>query len=156
VFWRTLQRAAANSSSTWPARKRGFDVGKDFWDDDGNLLQDVKHSFRSFRRSPGFTLTAVGALAIGIGANTAIFSVVNTVLLRPLRYPDPGRIVQFLLIRSGLKWLGASATKFNLWREQTSILQDISAYRLGSINLTGGASPEQIPMAACPICDVLD
>jgi putative ABC transport system permease protein len=111
------------------------------------LLQDVKHSFRSFRRSPGFTLTAVGALAIGMGANTAIFSVVNTVLLKPLAYPDPGRIVQFLLIRSGVNWLGASATKFNLWREQTSSLQDISAYRLGSINLTGGAYPEQIPMA---------
>jgi putative ABC transport system permease protein len=112
-----------------------------------NLLQDLRYALRTFRLNPGFTITAVAALALGIGANTAIFSVVNTVLLRPLAYPDPDRIVQFMLVRSGVAWLGASATEFNLWREQTSVFQDVSAYGIGAVNLTGGAVPEQVTSA---------
>ncbi len=110
------------------------------------LLKDVKHSLRMFLRSPGFTLAAVAALALGIGANTAIFSVINTVLLKPLEYPDPGRIVQLLSTNPNGAFPGASVTKFNLWRAQTSVLQDVSAYDDGSagMNITGGAHPEQI------------
>ena len=58
-----------------------------------SFLQDLKHSIRMFLNAPGFALTAVLALALGVGANTAIFSLINTVLLRPVNFPDPDRIV---------------------------------------------------------------
>ena len=110
------------------------------------VLNDLKHSLRMFRQSPGFTIAAVAALALGIGANTAIFSVVNTVLLKPLTYPDPDRIVQFLLTSPQGKGAGASVPKFAMWREQTSVFQDVSAYNFGGpgLNITGGAFPEQV------------
>lgn len=111
------------------------------------FLKDLKHSVRMFLQSPGFTIAAIAVLAIGIGANTAIFSVVNAVLLKPLTYPDPDRIVQFLLTSPQGSGPGASPTKFNVWREQTSVFQDISAYDFGGpgFNLTGGAYPERVP-----------
>ncbi|MGH9742981.1 MAG: ABC transporter permease, partial [Candidatus Acidiferrum sp.] len=107
---------------------------------------DVRYGLRTLRKSPGFTLVALAALALGIGANTAIFSVVNAVLLRPLTYPDPDRIVQFLLTGPGTSAVGCSPTEFNVLQQQTGVFQDVSAYDSGraGINLTGGAFPEQI------------
>ena len=110
----------------------------------GALLQDLRHSVRMVRQSPAFTIAAVAALALGIGANTAIFSVVNTVLLTPLPYPDPNRLVVFLNTSPQGSGPGASPTKFNLWRQQTGAFQDVSAYRFNVVNLTGGGDPEQI------------
>lgn len=110
------------------------------------FLQDIRYAFRSLRKSPGFTATAIAALALGIGANTAIFTVVNTVLLQPLSYPDPDRLVQLEL--SSPQGTGgiASVPNFNAWKEQTATLQDIAAYDQGGpgINLTGGERPEQL------------
>src|SRR5579864_517574 len=108
------------------------------------FLKDLKHSLRMFLQTPGFTITAIAALALGIGANTAIFSVVNAVLLRPLPYPDSERVVSFLLTSPNGSGPGASATKFNVWREQTSVFQDVTAYRFGVVNLTGVDPPEQL------------
>ena len=115
------------------------------------FLKDILHSVRMFRRSPGFTIAAIAALALGIGANTAIFSVVNAVLLKPLTYPDPDRIVQFLLTSPQGSGPGASVTKFNIWKQQTQVFQEVAAYDFGGpglggpgLNLTGGAFPEQV------------
>jgi predicted permease len=110
-----------------------------------DFLSDLRYSFRVLIANPAFTFTAIAALALGIGANTAIFSVVNTVLLKPLTYPDPDRMVQMMNVTPDGNWSGASPTKFNLWREQTSVLQDVAAYDFGGpgFNLTG-AVPEQV------------
>jgi predicted permease len=110
------------------------------------LLHDTRYALRVLRKTPAFAATALAALALGIGANTAIFSVVNTVLLKPLAYPAAERIVLFFQTTPAGPNYGASATKFNALRRQTSAFQDISAYeyRGAGLNLTGGAFPEQI------------
>src|ERR1039457_6818675 len=90
------------------------------------LFHDIRYALRALRKTPAFAATALAALALGIGANTAIFSVVNTVLLKPLAYPAADRIVLFF--------------------QTTPPSQDVSAYesRGAGLNLTGGAYPEQI------------
>ena len=111
----------------------------------GNLINDLKHSLRMFVKNPSFTLAAIAAVALGIGANTAIFTVVNTVLLKPLTYPDPDRIVQFQLMSPDGSAPIASVTKFHNWQQQTSVFQDVAAYDFAGpgFNLTG-AVPEQV------------
>jgi putative ABC transport system permease protein len=103
-------------------------------------------SLRTLLRNPVFTITAVAALALGIGANAAVFSVVNAVLLKPLTFPDPDRIVQFFLTTPSGPDYGGSATRFNVLRQQTDLFQDFAAYEYNppGLNLTGGAYPEQI------------
>jgi putative ABC transport system permease protein len=113
----------------------------------GDFLRDVKHSLRMFRQAPGFTLAALAALTLGIGANTAIFSVVDSVLLKPLPFPDPDGLVQFLNVGPKGTRPDASVTKFNVWRQQTSAFQDAAAYVFGVMNLTGSDRPEQLPSA---------
>jgi putative ABC transport system permease protein len=110
----------------------------------GSFLQDFKHSIRMFLNSPGFTLTAVLALALGVGANTAIFSLINTVLLKPVNFPDPERIVMFMNVSPQGSGPGASPVKFNFWRSQTQSFLNVAAWRFGVANYKPGDLPEQI------------
>src|ERR1700678_1517027 len=111
----------------------------------GDFLSDLRYSFRMLISSPAFTVTAIAALALGIGANTAIFTVVNAVLLKPLTYPEPERIVQFMNTFADGNSGVASPVNFNTWRAQTSVFQDVTAYDFGGpgFNLTGSV-PEQV------------
>lgn len=111
----------------------------------GDFRNDLKYSLRMLIASPAFTVTAIAALALGIGANTAIFTVVNAVLLKPLTYPDSGRIVRFLNTSPQGSGASSSPENFNAWRAQTSVFQDVAAYDFGGpgFNLTGDV-PEQV------------
>lgn len=111
------------------------------------FLSDLRHAIRMLRRSPGFAITAAGVLALGIGTNTAVFSVVNTVLLRQVSAPNPGGVVIFLATNRSGAGPFASDIKFNLWREQTSAFADVSGYYTGWFNLTGVENPEQVDAA---------
>jgi putative ABC transport system permease protein len=110
-----------------------------------DILPDIRHAIRMFWKSPAFTLAVLAALALGIGADTAIFSVINAVLLKPLTYPEPDRIVQLMNTSPQGEGSGASATKLHVWQEQTSVLENVAAYDFSSkgLNLTGTV-PEQV------------
>ena len=111
----------------------------------GEVWNDVKHALHLFIKSPGFTITAVSALALGIGANTAIFTVVNAVLLKPLSYPDAERIVEIELSGPQGNAAIASIPKFHIYQQQTSIFKEVAAYDFAGpgYNLTGDR-PEQV------------
>jgi predicted permease len=111
----------------------------------GDLWNDVKHALHMFIKSPGFTVAAVAALALGIGANTAIFTVVNAVLLKPLEYPDADRIVAVLQTTPRGNSAVTSIPKFHEYEKRTSIFKDVAAYDFGGpgFNVTSGR-PEQV------------
>ena len=110
------------------------------------LLQNLRYAVRTLRNSPGFAAVAILTLALGIGANTAIFSVVNAVLLQPLSYPNPDRLVELELSSPQGNGNVTSVPKFNVWREQTDVFDSVAAYDFSGpgINLTGGDRPELI------------
>ena len=108
------------------------------------LLKDLRYSFRIFPQSPAFASAAVAALALGIGANTAIFSVVDAVLFKPIAFKDPDRIVMFEnSSRQGTN-PAASPAKLQHYRAQTGIVQDVAGFRMGIMNYTAGTAPEQL------------
>jgi putative ABC transport system permease protein len=111
----------------------------------GELWKDVRHAVQMFRKNPGFTIAAVAALALGIGANTAIFSVVNTVLLKPLTYPDADRMVNFLWPSSVIANNLHCIPEFHFFQRQTKLFKDVAAYDNAGpgYNLTGDR-PEQV------------
>ena len=110
------------------------------------LLQDARFGVRVLWKRPGFTAVALAVLALGVGANTAIFSVVNAVLLRPLPYPGSERIVAFDGVNParGVKQSNMSAPDFADWKAQAHSFEALSIYTEGGSNLTGGGEPERV------------
>jgi putative ABC transport system permease protein len=111
--------------------------------------QDLRYSLRTLRKSPGFAAAAVGILALGIGANTALFSVVDAVLLRPLPFPEPGRMMRIEEAPpppAGSLRAASPADYFD-WRAQSRSFAALAAYRGGSLTWTGGQEPEALTAA---------
>ncbi|MGC2635911.1 MAG: ABC transporter permease [Acidobacteriaceae bacterium] len=114
------------------------------WLDDA--ARDLRFALRSLARTPGFTIVTLLVIAVGIGVTTAVFSVIDAVLLRPLTYPDPQQLVQIVLTTNQGPFAAASIPQFELWSRQTGIFQQVAAYDWGGsgANLTGGDHPEQV------------
>lgn len=106
-----------------------------------NVLLDARHAIRGFGKAPGFTVTALATLALGIGANTAIFTVINTILIDRLPYPESDRIVNV----GRAAGAGTSESVFSYWEQNNPAFDDLAAYHSGaSTNLTGGDRPELV------------
>lgn len=110
------------------------------------LLKDMRYSLRTLRKMPGFSIVALLVLALGIGANTAIFSVVNSVVLRPLPYPGADRLALIWEtdLKDGIKREGPSGPNFLDWREQNRSFEEMALLEVGTGTLTGGGEPEQV------------
>lgn len=135
LFWHS---AGAFFDALWLQPKR--------WEDE--MIQDLRFGARTLRNQPGFTLIAVLTLALGIGANTAIFSVVNAVLLAPLPFAEPERIVRLYGVFSQGNQASTSPPDFLDYRAQNQSFAEFAALRPGSYNLTGQTEPERITGAA--------
>ncbi|HKT25736.1 MAG TPA: ABC transporter permease [Terriglobales bacterium] len=131
------RKPAANTERVWEGRSFSWleDAGRDF-----------RFALRSLAKVPSFAVIAVLVIAVGIGANTAVFSVINTVLLKPLSYPDPQSLVMLMNTGPQGSFPGANVPKFNIWHQQTSIFDAVAAFdEAGAgLNLTGGSDPEQL------------
>jgi len=112
-----------------------------------SILADLTLAFRRLRRSPGFAVTVLLTLAIGIGANTAVFSVVENVLLKPLNYPQSDRLmgVWYKAPAVSIPKLGIAPYLYFINREQSKTLEDIGMVATGFYSMTGGAQPERVP-----------
>jgi putative ABC transport system permease protein len=133
LLWRSL---GAFWDALWLQRQR--------WEDD--MIQDLRYGMRMLLKNPGFTSVAILTLALGVGANTAIFSFVNSVLLRPLPFDQPEQLVRVYekRIRQGRMRNPASGPDFLDWRQQQSVFQQMAAFDNWSANLTGMGEPEQL------------
>jgi putative ABC transport system permease protein len=111
-----------------------------------DLGRDLRFALRGLAKTPGFTTVAVLLIAVAIGVNTAVFSVTDAVLLKPLTYPEPQALVELRNVSPQGSFPGANIPKFSLWHQQTSIFQQVAAYDFGGsgLNLTGGDHPQQV------------
>ena len=112
----------------------------------GNLIQDIRYAIRMLAKNPGFTIIAVLTLALGIGANTAIFSVVNGVMLNPLPYPQPNRLVAMYRKVFGFEHGSVPYLSFQDWQKQNRTTEAMASYRDDDYNLTGMGEAERVPV----------
>src|SRR6201997_5823193 len=110
----------------------------------GNILQDLGFGIRMLRRSPGFTIVAILTLALGIGANTAIFSVVNGVLLNPLPFPQPEQLVSLSESKPNFVTGSISYPNFRDWQRNNHTFSSMAISRPISFSLTGSGEAEQL------------
>src|SRR5690349_14815215 len=109
-----------------------------------NFLHDLRYTGRQMMKSPGFAVVAILTLALGIGANTAIFSVVNAVLLDPLPYPHSDRLVILFHDKPNFLQGSISYPNFEDWRRDNRSFEAMAAYRHGDAKLTGSGEPENL------------
>src|SRR3989449_776829 len=110
------------------------------------IMNDLKFAFRQLLKNPGFTAVVVLTLMLGIGANTAVFSFVNAILLRPLPYQDPDRLVMLFENNREKGWEGVKTSPGGLreWRQQTTTFEGFAARGLYPFTLTGQGQPEYV------------
>ena len=123
-----------------------------------SFLSDLRLSTRVFRRAPSFALAVVAVLALGIGANTAIFSVVNAVMLRPLPFHEPDRLVWVAERndRLHLPTFAASVLNYLSWTQQSKTFESMGAFGFATFNLTGQGDPDpEMDNANSQITDIL-
>jgi putative ABC transport system permease protein len=108
------------------------------------ILLDVKYALRMLRKQPGFTIVALATLALGIGATTAIFSVLYAVLLQPLPYRDADRVIRIFAATGNGRESGASRLDFDDWKSQSRSFSSLAAYRGESADVLGGSEPERV------------
>src|SRR5918995_7093956 len=111
-----------------------------------NLIKDIRYGVRSFLKRPGFLVIAVSTLALGIGATTAMFTVVNSVLLRPLQFPEPERIVLFIGTnpKQGITESNMSVLDMMDWQQQSQSFEQIAAFSSGGVFLSVGDEVERV------------
>ncbi|MBZ5559782.1 MAG: ABC transporter permease [Acidobacteriia bacterium] len=115
------------------------------WD---SLRQDLTYAMRTMRRAPGFAVTAVAILAIGIGATTAAFSVTDFVLIRPLPFPEPERLVRMYERTAGYSRMELSAANYRDWKQASTVFESLGLYHLAIGNLIGPTEPLRVEGAA--------
>ena len=136
----------------------GVDQAKETWRDERglrwleDLLRDLRHALRVLRQSPGFAFTAIAILALGIGANTAIFSAVHAFMIRPLPYDHAEELVSFYenSLKLGIERFSVAGPKYLEWRKQNAVCQEMGALSACTENLTGGGT-EPIPVQTCQV-----
>lgn len=111
------------------------------------LRQDLRYAARTFRLLPGFTLTAIAVVALGVGANTAAFSLVDFVLLRPLPFPDPERLVKLWQANEGYGQMEPSPANYRDWKISAKAFSGMAAYTSRGVNLVGNGTPVRLQSA---------